>query len=89
MKGRTTNVPYGLEITPSNTYRLQYRFINGIHYDDLYLQQELNILAKYIKPTDICLQTLFRTSTGVLLKYCKELYVVFWDRKAYPYINEL
>lgn len=84
--GRTEFTPYALEITPNGEYRMQYRDISGTRCDDAYLQQELDIMKKYIKPNDICLQTIHRATTGVLLQYCKEVYVVVWDSRVYQYV---
>lgn len=83
--GRTEFTPYALEITPNGEYRMQYRDISGTRCDDAYLQQELDIMIKYIKPNDICLQTIHRATTGILLQYCKEVYVVVWDGRVYQY----
>ena len=84
--GRTEFTPYALEITPNGEYRMQYRDISGTRCDDAYLQQELDIMKKYIKQNDICLQTIHRATTGVLLQYCKEVYVVVWDSRVYQYV---
>lgn len=81
--GRTEFAPLSLEITPQGEYRMQIREIAGTRCDDDYLQQELDILATYIKPTDVCLQTIHRATTGVLLKYCKEVVVVIWDGRVF------
>lgn len=83
--GRTEFTPWSLEITPKGSYRMKYRDVAGSRCEDDYLQQELDILEKYIKPTDICLQTIHRATTGVLLKYCKEVYTVVWDGRVYEY----
>lgn len=62
---------------------MQYREVAETRCDDDYLQQELDILTNYIKPTDVCLQTIHRATTGVLLKYCKEVFVVIWDGRVF------
>ena len=82
--GRTEFTPYTLEITPKGEFRMQERTIQGVRCDDDYIQQELDILSLYIKPSDICLQTIHRATTGILLDYCKEVYVVVWDGRVYP-----
>lgn len=49
--------------------------------DDAYTQQELAILKEYITPSMVCLQYLHRSTCGTLLKLCKEVYVVIWNRQ--------
>lgn len=77
--GRTELTPYSLELSLDNSFHLHHRYFNKILYDDLFLQQELDIISKHISPTDICLQTINRASNGSLRRYCSELYIVVWD----------
>ena len=39
------------------------------------------ILKEYITPSMVCLQYLHRSTCGTLLKLCKEVYVVIWNRQ--------
>ena len=85
-KGNTDITPYSLELSPNMTFLLHNRYLYSSIYDDLFLQQELNIIQQYIKPSDICLQSINRASTGVLGRFCKELYILVWDAKELMWV---
>ena len=77
--GRTEYTPLWLQRTEDSHVILQPHAMNGVHYNDCYLEQELSIMRKYIKPTDTCLHYAHRAVRGLLLKLCRKVITVMWD----------
>lgn len=80
--GRTEYTPWRLQRTEDSKMILQPHAFNGILYNDCYLEQELQIMRKYIKPTDVCLHYSHRAVKGVLLKLCRKVITVLWDGRV-------
>mgnify|MGYP006962277367 FL=1 len=76
--GRTEYTPLWLQRTEDSRMILQPHAVNGVH-NDCYLEQELAIMRKYIKPTDVCLHYSHRAVRGVLIKLCRKVITVLWD----------
>ena len=80
--GRTEYIPWSLERLRTHTMLLEEHAINGILFNDAYLAQEMEVLRRFIKPTDVCLHYSHRAVRGSLLRLCKKVITVMWDRRA-------
>ena len=85
--GRTEYTPLWLQRTEDSRVILQPHTIKGVHYNDCYLEQELAIMRKYIKPTDVCLHYSHRAVRGVLIKLCRKVITVLWDGRMRKWSN--
>lgn len=76
-KGRTEYSDWLIEQFPPSRFSLRKRyFLPDIPYDDNYLQEEIDIMKKLIKPTDVCVEFAVQVIRGVLASVCAKLYVV-------------
>ena len=79
-KGRTEYSDWIIEQFPPFSFSVRKRyFVQDLPFDDDYLQEELSILKKVIKPTDVCVEFARHIVRGVLASLCSKLYVVVYN----------
>lgn len=79
MKGRTQYSTWIIEQYPINFFHTMTRYLEeNISYDDLYLQEEIDIMKQVISPSSICIEFAKHAIHGALVSLCKKLYVVVY-----------
>ena len=83
-KGRTEYSWWIVEQYPSDTFVIQERYAAvDIPWDDRYSQQEWKYIQPHIPPNATCLEFGRAAAHGYWKSVCKELTVVFHDRRLY------
>ena len=86
--GRTEYTPWQLQRDIHHQMHLSEHGEHGVEFQDVFLQDEEEVLRKYIKPTDVCLYYAHRAVKGQLLEYCKKVIVILWDGRSQSYVYD-
>lgn len=78
-KGRIEYSDFVLEQFPVSSFAIRRRFyVPDIPFDDSFLLEELSLLRRFIRPSDVCVELASRVVRGVLSELCRKLYVVVY-----------